>query len=130
MRQADRPTTRCGVVGSEVHTPTPVLRPEFDPANPNRPPMDLLMGMVDRDVIVRFDSTAPEVERWRTLDGRGIRDSVSLPDERYSPYTFLERLATGAHHKLAVRTVDHDIVWTSIFDISEAAPIAHEVLET
>ena len=88
------------------------------------------MGMVDRDVIVRFDSTAPEVERWRTLDGRGIRDIVSLPDERYSPYTFLERLATGAHHKLAVRTVDHDIVWTSIFDISEAAPIAQEVLET
>ena len=38
----------------DVYIPSPVLRPEFDPANPNRPPMDLLMEMVDRDVIVRL----------------------------------------------------------------------------
>ena len=88
------------------------------------------MEMVDRDVIVRFDSEEPEVERWGGGDFPGWRDSVSLYayQEKYQPYAFLERLATGAHHKLAVRTVDDDIVWTAIFDISEAAPVAQEVL--
>ena len=40
----------------------------------------------------------------------GWRDSVSLYDwhEKYQPYAFLERLATGAHQKLAVRTRDSD----------------------
>ena len=106
---------------------SPVLRSESD--------FDDILSLfetVDRDVIIRFDSEKPEVERWETCCGRGLRDSVSLPawiqNERYSPWTFLERLATGAHHKLAVRTVDHDIVWTAMFDISEAAPVAREVL--
>ena len=114
-----------------VSIDSPVLRPEFDAANPNRPPFNpLSVRMVDRDVIVRFDSEEPEVERWRGTDPPGWRDSVSLYDyqEKYQPYAFLERLATGAHHKLAVRTVDHDIVWTAIFDISKAAPVAQEVL--
>ena len=115
---------------------SPVLRPEFDPANPNRPPLlfDPLSVTrdVDRDVIVRFDSEEPEVERWGATDFPGWRDVVSLYDyqERYQPYAFLERLATGAHRRLAVRTRDHDIVWTAIFDISKAAPVAQEVLET
>lgn len=118
----------------DVSITSPVLRPEFDPDNPNRPPIDILglMETVDRDVITRFDSEKPEVEQWGASDGRGLRDSVSLPawlhNERYSPWTFLERLATGTHHKLAVRTVDHEIVWTATFDISKAAPVAREVL--
>ena len=121
----------------DVSIVSPVLRPEFDPANPNRPPLVFdplsVTRWVDRDVIVRFDSEEPEVKRWRTLGASGgLRDSVSLDawQERYQPYAFLERLATGEHHKLAVRTIDQDIVWTAIFDISEAAPVAQEVLET
>ncbi|MCY4586416.1 MAG: hypothetical protein OXB98_10315 [Bryobacterales bacterium] len=111
----------------DVDIKSPVLRSESD--------FDDILSLfetVDRDVIIRFDSEKPEVERWETCCGRGLRDIVSLPawiqNERYSPWTFLERLATGAHHKLAVRTVDHDIVWTAMFDISEAAPVAREVL--
>lgn len=117
----------------EVQITSPGLRPEFDPDNPNRPGINYLAmaKTVDRDVIVRFDSEKPAVERWGTSGGDGGRwDSVSLLDhlERYSPYPFLERLATGAHHRLAVRTRDYDIVWTALFDISEAAPVAREVL--
>ena len=113
---------------------SPVLRPEFDPDNPNRPPIDFIgiTTLVDRDVIVRFDSEEPKNERWGSIDSSGWRDSVFLYGwhERYQPYAFLERLATGAHQKLAVRTRDSDIVWTAVFDISEAAPVAQEVLET
>ena len=86
---------------------------------------------VDRKVIVRFDSEKPEVQRWEGGDARGLRDSVQLlsrGDERYSPWTFLERLATGVHQRLAMRIVNRDIVWTAIFDISKGTPVAQEVL--
>lgn len=119
----------------EVQITSPGLRPEFDPDDPNRPGINYLASAktVDRDVIVRFGSEKPAVERWGTSGGDGGRwDSVSLrawtQNERYSPWTFLERLATGAHHRLAVRTWDHDIEWTALFDISEAAPVVREVL--
>ena len=118
----------------DVRINSPVLRPEFDLENPNRPPIDFLglTSLVDRDVIVRFDSEEPQTERWGSDDFSGQSDSVSLYGwhEGYQPYAFLERLANGAHQKLAVRTRDSDIVWTAIFDISEAAPVAQEVRET
>ena len=91
------------------------------------------LGQVNRDVVVRFNSGEPEVERWSSSPGwGGPLDIVSLCswDERYSPYTFLERLATGAHSKLAVRTTSGDLTWTAVFDISEAVVVAQEVLET
>ena len=116
----------------DVRINSPVLRPEFSLDNPNRPPIDFLglTRFVDRDVIVRFDSEEPQTERWGSSDFSGWSDSVYLYGwhERYQPYAFLERLATGAHQKLAVRTRDSDIVWTAIFDISEAAPVVQEVL--
>ena len=124
-------TIRCSDLYSlYVRIETPVLRME--------PRMGILSSitLVDRDVIVRFDSEEPQTERWgsRGLSGRrdSDSDSVYLYDwhEKHQPYAFLERLATGAHQKLAVRTQYSDIVWTAIFDISEAVPVAQEVLET
>ena len=97
----------------DVRIISPVLRPEFDLENPNRPHIDFLglTSLVDRDVIVRFDGEEPQTERWGSDDFSGQSDSVSLYGwhERYQPYAFLERLATGAHQKLAVRTRDSDI---------------------
>ena len=114
----------------DVSINSPVLRME--------PRIGILSSitLVDRDVIVRFDSEEPQTERWGSYGFSGRRDSdsdsVYLYDwhEKYQPYAFLERLATGAHQKLAVRTQYSDIVWTAIFDISEAVPVAQEVLET
>ena len=56
----------------------------------------------DRDVILRFDSEEPKTEHWRSYetDYLGVTDSVSP----HQPYAFLERLATGAHRQLAVRS--------------------------
>ena len=128
-------TIRCSdLYYLDVSIKSPVLRPEFDLDNPNRPPIGVLsrMTLVDRDVIVRFDSEEPQTERWGSYGFSGRFGTVYLYDwhEKYQPYAFLERLATGAHQKLAVRTRDSDIVWTAIFDISEAAPVVQEVLET
>ena len=89
------------------------------------------LGQVNRDVIVRFDSGEPEVEQWSSSPGwGGCVDIVSLDswDEKHLPYAFLERLATSAHSKLAVRTTSGDLTWTAVFDTSEAAPVAQEVL--
>ena len=118
----------------DVRINSPVLRPEFDLENPNRPPIDFLglTSLVDRDVIVRFDSEEPQTELGDRMTSlvRAIPCPSNGWHEGYQPYAFLERLANGAHQKLAVRTRDSDIVWTAIFDISEAAPVAQEVLET
>ena len=83
-------------------------------------------SVADRDVILRFDSEEPKTERWMSheTDYLGFVDSVSP----HQPYAFLERLATGAHRQLAVRSILHDVTWTAIFDLSQSAPVAQQVL--
>ncbi len=94
------------------------------------PPKGVLdtWSVADRDVILRFDSEEPKTEHWLSheTDYLGFTDSVSP----HQPYAFLERLATGSHRKLAVRSTLHDIKWTAVFDLSQSAPVAQEVLET
>ena len=94
------------------------------------PPEDLLgtWSVGDRDVILRFDSEEPTTERWKSQESDYIGFSSFVSP--HQPYAFLERLATGAHHQLAVRSMLHDVTWTALFDISKAAPVAQEVLET
>ena len=123
-------TIHCGIGPLTVDIRSPEWSPDYDW------PLwhDFVGGLEDRDVIVRFDSEEPKTERWESwgeiemLEAKrdsGPSDTVYPP-----PGLFLKRLATGAHHKLAIRTTDHDTTWTAIFDISEAAPVAQEVLET
>ena len=123
-------TIFCGIGPLTVDIRSPEWRPDYDwPIW-----LDFAGGLEDRDVIVRFDSEEPKTERWKSWGEIKIletkRDSGPSDTVYPPPYLFLERLATGAHHKLAIRTTDHDITWTVIFNISEAAPIAQEVLET
>ena len=80
-------------------------------------------------MILRFDSEEPTTERWKwqESDYLGFSSFVS-PRRGRAQYGFLERLATGAHRQLAVRSMLHDVTWTALFDISKAAPVAQEVL--
>ena len=99
-------------------------------AKPGRPENILRTWSVgDRDVILRFDSEEPTTERWKwqESDYLGFSSFVS-PRRGRAQYGFLERLATGAHRQLAVRSMLHDVTWTALFDISKAAPVAQEVL--
>ena len=93
--------------------------------DPPESPLEV-WSLTDRDVILRFDSEEPKTERWKSFetDYLGYADFVSP----HQPYAFLERLATGVHHQLAVRSMHHNVTWTAVFDLSQSAPIAREVL--
>ncbi len=97
-------------------------------AKPGRPASLLdIWSVGDRDVIVRFDSEEPKTEHWKSTESDYL-DFASFVSP-HQPYAFLERLATGAHHQLAVRFMLLNVQWTAVFDISEAETVAQEVLE-
>ena len=112
---------------------------------------DVEFDAVFQKVTLRFGSEKPEVDPWEvvaieeTLAGPALRflryklDDTSdnirrilaqagdlgltpFPADQVYVRQFIERLAK--HKKLAVRTVS----WTSVFDLSQAAPVIGEVL--
>ncbi len=82
-------------------------------------PLGFSIRNASNDVIVRFDTTAPETQSWPRSTGS---DASFSP----RPNEFMSLLAQ--HNKLAVRTYPtKGNSLTAVFDLSEAKPIVNEV---